>query len=377
MSLLPIVSIAIALLAIAILLLRFRTDHKHQRLSEQITNEMPSGFITVNRTGQIIGHNRASERIFERKVLSHKLRDMVLESEELQKLLDRCLSAGEIFTRVEFNVPIAPHHDKRIGINLSPITTEQGRIEGAICLLSDLTEIVELQQQVKLKENFAVLGEMSSGIAHEFKNSIATILGYAQLSVGETSVEVLQNYAREIQKESRSMSTMFTDFLNFARPVDPSIVDVEVRELLQSVIADVRNSRPGPYKVIFDSSQTASLPCDATLVRQLFMNLLLNAVEAVGDVSSGEGRISVGLEKIRERDSGSIRIVIEDNGAGIPVHELTKIFYPFFTTKSHGTGLGLSLVQKIVLAHNGRIEAQNADPHGARFVVTFPLQDAL
>src|SRR5437870_12080742 len=95
--------------------------------------------------------------------------------------------------------------------------------EGAICLLSDLTEIVEQQNQVKLKENFAALGEMSAGIAHEFKNSIATILGYAQLSTGEANVEVLQGYAREIQKESRSMSTMVTDFLNFARPVNPSI----------------------------------------------------------------------------------------------------------------------------------------------------------
>src|SRR6266446_3978544 len=102
------------------------------------------------------------------------------------------------------------------------------------------------------------------------------------------------------------------------------------------------------------------------------MNFLLNVVEVVGDVSSGEGRISVGLEKVHERDSGSIRIVIEDNGAGIPVHELTKIFYPFFTTKSHGTGLGLSLVQKIVLAHNGRVDVQCTEGKGARFTAIFP-----
>jgi PAS domain S-box-containing protein len=365
-------SVAIALIAISIVLLRFRSDYKHRRLNDQITNEMPSGVVTVNRQGRIIGHNRASERIFEGRLTSTVLRELVSESERLQNLLDRCINAGEVFTRVEFHVEIAPHHEKRIGINLSPITNEKGGVEGAICLLSDLTEIVDLQNQIKLKENFAALGEMSAGIAHEFKNSIATVLGYAQLSNRESSVEVLHNYAKEIEKESQSMSTIVTDFLNFARPVNPSILEVDLDALLQSVIGDVRNSRPGNYELIRTSQVRAIAGCDATLVRQMFLNLLLNAIEAATETREAKGRITVAMEKISERDSQSVRIVIEDNGPGIPVHDLTKIFYPFFTTKPRGTGLGLSLVQKIVMAHNGRIEAQNAEPHGARFLVTLP-----
>jgi signal transduction histidine kinase len=365
-------SVAIALIAISIVLLRFRSDYKHRRLNDQITNEMPSGVITVNRQGLIIGHNRASERIFEGRLSSTVLRDMVSESERLQSLLDRCINAGDVFTRVEFHVLIAPQHEKRIGINLSPITNEKGEVEGAICLLSDLTEIVDLQNQIKLKENFAALGEMSAGIAHEFKNSIATVLGYAQLSSGETSVEVLHTYAKEIEKESQSMSTIVTDFLNFARPVNPSILDVDLDALLESVIVDVGNSRPGDYELIRTSRVRAIVGCDATLVRQVFLNLLLNAIEAATETPGVKGRITVAMEKNAERDSHGVRIVIEDNGPGIPVRELAKIFYPFFTTKSRGTGLGLSLVQKIVMAHNGRIEAQNVEPHGARFLVTLP-----
>jgi len=365
-------SVAIALIAISIVLLRFRSDYKHRRLHDQITNEMPSGVVTVNRHGLIIGHNRASERIFEGRLTNAVLRELVSESERLQNLLDRCINAGEVFTRVEFHVPIAPQHQKRIGINLSPVTNEKGGVEGAICLLSDLTEIVDLQNQIKLKENFAALGEMSAGIAHEFKNSIATVLGYAQLSSGETNVEVLHNYAKEIEKESQSMSTIVTDFLNFARPVNPSILEVDLDALLESVIGDVRHSRPGNYELIQTSRIPARAGCDATLVRQLFLNLLLNAIEAATDTPEAKGRVTVAMENISERDSRSVRIVIEDNGPGIPVHDLTKIFYPFFTTKPRGTGLGLSLVQKIVMAHNGRIEAQNAEPHGARFLVTLP-----
>jgi PAS domain S-box-containing protein len=372
MSALAQFSIAIALIAISIVLLRFRSDYKHRRLHDQITNEMPSGVITVDRRGSILHFNRASERIFEGRLSSTVLRELVSESERLQHLLDRCINAGEVFTRVEFHVPIAPQHEKRIGINLSPVTNEKGGVEGAICLLSDLTEIVDLQNQIKLKENFAALGEMSAGIAHEFKNSIATVMGYAQLSSGESSVEVLHNYAKEIEKESQSMATIVTDFLNFARPVSPSILEVDLDALLESVIGDVRNSRPGNYDLTRTSRVRAIVGCDATLVRQLFLNLMLNAIEATAETPELPARIIVAMESMSEREARSIRVVIEDNGPGIPVHDLTRIFYPFFTTKQRGTGLGLSLVQKIVMAHNGRIEAQNAEPHGARFIVTLP-----
>src|ERR1043166_1067444 len=178
-------------------------------LKERITAQMPSGLIMVDCDGLIVAHNPASDRIFEGTLAkSSRLRDHVRESQVLQDLLDRCLNSGEVFTRIEFNAPIGPHVDKRIGINLSPITDSAGNIEGAICLLSDLTEIVELHNRIKLKENFAALGEMSAGIAHEFKNSVATIVGYAQLSTSETDVETLRGYAREVHKESQALSVM-------------------------------------------------------------------------------------------------------------------------------------------------------------------------
>src|SRR5437762_7754709 len=243
-------------------------------LSEHITGKMPSGLIMIDREGRIVGHNPASERIFEGTLArSSRLRDLVRESQALQELLDRCMNSGEVFTRMEFNALIRPDVDKRIGINLSPVTNATGAIEGAICLLSDLTEIVELHNRIKLKENFAVLGEMSAGIAHEFKNSIATIIGYAQMSTSEADVPTLQNYAREIHKESRALSSMVTEFLNFARPVTASINEVDLTELLENTIADLKNLRPGPYDVHLKASGSAVVPCDPTLMRQSFLNL--------------------------------------------------------------------------------------------------------
>jgi signal transduction histidine kinase len=333
-------------------------------LSEHITAKMPSGIIVVDRDGKIVGHNPASERIFEGSLArSSLLRDLVREPQALQELLDRCLRYGEIFTRVEFDAPIRPNVDKRIGINLSPITSDHGEIQGAICLLSDLTDIVELHNRMKLREHFAALGEMSAGIAHEFKNSLATIIGYAQLSATEGDVTSLQSYAKEVHKESLALSHMVTDFLNFARPVMTSINEVDLSELLENTVGDVKNLRPGNYEVRFKSEGPAVAPCDATLMRQSLLNLLINAVEALGQ----NGIIDAQIDK----DSRSVRIVIQDNGHGIVEEVQKKIFIPFFTTKPHGTGLGLSLVQKIVLAHNGRIEV-HSNPQGTRFTVTLP-----
>ena len=335
-------------------------------LSDHITSRMPSGLIVVDRDGNIVAHNPASESIFEGSLgRSSRFCDLVRESQALQDLVDRCLNSGEVFTRVEFNAPIRTDVDKRIGINLSPITSETGTIEGAICLLSDLTEIVELHNRIKLKENFAALGEMSAGIAHEFKNSLATIVGYAQMSTTETDVATLQGYAREIHKESQALSHMVTDFLNFARPVMASIDEVDLAELLSNTIADLKNLRPGNYDVRFNSSGKVVVPCDPTLMRQSFLNLLINAAEAL----DRNGVIQVSVDALKGR---AVRIVIQDNGHGMPEDVAGKVFIPFFTTKPHGTGLGLALVQKIVLAHNGRIELRSAPGKGTKFTVTLP-----
>ncbi len=339
--------------------------------SQYVADKMPSGLMILNREGRIIGHNPASDRIFEETdITSRLLPELVRESQTLEELLDRCLNAGEVFSRIEFNVPMRSGFDKHIGINLSPILSPGGQIEGAISLLSDLTEIVELQNQIKLKENFSALGEMSAGIAHEFKNSIATILGYAQMSKVETDVDTLQSYAKEIHKESQALSNMITDFLNFARPVMASIYEVDLVELLKTVIGDVKNLRPGDYDVQFAASGDALVPCDATLIRQSFLNLLINATEAL----DGKGTVSVLVDAPQDRDH--IRVIVEDNGRGIPSHLISKIFFPFFTTKTQGTGLGLALVQKILVAHNGRIEVQSTEGKGTRFTVTLPKENA-
>src|SRR4029077_14102515 len=153
-----------------------------ERLSEEVTRNMPAGLLVVNATGIISSSNPAGEQVLGIRGLGFRRYSEALgASSELTKLIADCLATGKIFRREEVQ-HIPPAGDTRhLGVTISPIRREAGKISGAICLLSDLTELAGLQQRMQLKENLAALGELSAGIAHEFKNALATISGYAQL----------------------------------------------------------------------------------------------------------------------------------------------------------------------------------------------------
>lgn len=362
---------ALVLVGIAWLLVVYRRAQSRQRLlSEYITNNMPSGLVTVDADGFITGHNPASQNIYGYELSTGRpLADLVVESSRFASVLERCLGRGETFTRLEFNVPEPSGALKRIGVNLSPITSPSNQIDGAICLFSDLTEIVKLQEQIRLQENYAALGEMSAGIAHEFKNSLATISGYAQMLAKESDPDSVRSYASEGERETRSLATIVTDFLNFARPVDTTLQSIDLAELLREAVGELENLRPGEYTVSVEAPDSIVLRCDATLLKQAVMNVLINAVEAL----ESSGTVAVALERVRGGKTIAVRV--EDNGRGIEGDVFPKVFIPFFTTKTDGTGLGLPLVQKIVLAHGGRIEFERLD-HGTRVSLLLPASRA-
>src|SRR6266851_7363318 len=159
-----------------------------ERLSEEVTRNMPAGLLVVNATGIISSSNPAAEQVLGIRGLAFRRYSEALgASSDMTKLIAECLSNGKIFRREEVE-HIPPAGDTRhLGVTISPIRRGEGKISGAICLLTDLTELAALQQRMQLKENLAALGELSAGIAHEFKNALATISGYAQMIRSESS----------------------------------------------------------------------------------------------------------------------------------------------------------------------------------------------
>src|SRR5271155_5558440 len=170
-----------------------------ERLSEEVTRNMPAGLLVVNSTGIISSANPAAEHVLGIRGLGFRRYSEALdEDSELTALVAECLRTGKIFRREEVKHFSPGGEARRLGDTISPIRRDEGKINGAICLLTDLPELAALQQQVQLKENLAALGELSAGIAHEFKNALATISGYAQLIRGEMPEGDAHDYAEHI-----------------------------------------------------------------------------------------------------------------------------------------------------------------------------------
>jgi PAS domain S-box-containing protein len=341
-----------------------------ERLSEEVTRNMPAGLVVVNATGIISSSNPAAEQVLGIRGLGFRRYSEALGLDSgLTKLVTECLETGRIFRREEVE-HVPPAGDTRhLGVTISPIRRGEGKINGAICLLTDLTELTALQQRMQLKENLAALGELSAGIAHEFKNALATISGYAQL-IPESSPNEAADYAKKIVGQTRNITHMVAEFLKYARPLEIPEERVELEDVVERAVAEVAQAMP--QVTIQRNGNFGEVAGDEGLLRQALLNLARNAAEACAEAEGG-GRVTLRGEMIEGEEAGWQRIVVSDNGPGIAPAALPKLFRPFFTTKSNGTGLGLAVVQKIVVQHGGQVEVRNCTKGGAEFIVTLPL----
>jgi len=342
-----------------------------ERLSEEVTRNMPAGLLVVNATGIISTSNPAAEQVLGIRGLGFRRYSEALgASSDMTKLIAECLTTGKIFRREEVE-HIPPAGDTRhLGVTISPIRRGEGKISGAICLLTDLTELAALQQRMQLKENLAALGELSAGIAHEFKNALATISGYAQMIRSESTETEALDYAERILEQTRNITHVVTEFLKYARPLEIPDERVPLQAMVERVVSEVGEALP-QVKIVWEGT-FGDTGGDEGLLRQALLNLARNAAEACA-ITEGGGRVVVHGEIVQSDETEFQRISVCDNGPGIPPNVLPKLFRPFFTTKAKGTGLGLAVVQKIVVQHGGQAEVRNRPEGGAEFIVTLPL----
>lgn len=277
------------------------------------------------------------------------------------KAIEVSARQGRAFRRLEADYRAPDGIQRVLGITISPVKGTSPENQGAAVLVSDLTEITHLARQVRLRENMASLGEMSAGIAHEFKNSLATISGYSQMLCAEAPPGSSEaEFASKIATETSSLARIVNDFLNFARPQGFAKEPVDVGALIDDCAQECQ--------VMLEKKPPAAacvVQGDPTALRQVFSNLLRNSSEAVTEGQAAKVLLDITLE------SESYRLRLQDNGAGIPAEVLPRIFVPFFTTKTSGTGLGLALVHRIVTEHGGTIQV-SSHPSGTTFTLTLP-----
>jgi len=342
-----------------------------ERLSEEVTRNMPAGLVVVNAQSIITSANPAAEQTLGHRGLNFRRASEALgERSDLSRLIGECLTTGKIFRREQIEHRDAAGDIRQLGVTISPIRKGTDDVSGAICLLTDLTELASLQKQMQLKENLAALGELSAGIAHEFKNALATISGYAQLIQSEDPGPEVADNADKILEQTRNITHVVTEFLRYARPLDISHEQVALNSIIERAVAEV--SEAFPLVRLRAEGAFGEVAGDDGLIRQALLNLTRNAAEACSTAPNG-GKVILRGENLQRDGHPFQRITVFDNGPGIPRDVQTKLFRPFFTTKPNGTGLGLAVVQKIVLQHGGQIEANNRPEGGAAFTVTLPL----
>ena len=340
-----------------------------EQLSEQIVESLTAGLLVVDATGRVKILNPAGHRMLEIDVepAAADYRELLAGVPPLRDVIAECLTTRRPIVRrsVQTSGRMRSSH---FGVTVSPLG-ESGE-HGAICLFSDLTNVVELEEQLRLKEALARLGELTAGIAHEFRNGLATIHGYSRLLTPDALPPAYRPYVEGIRQEAEALGQVVTNFLNFARPEKPLFVPVALAPLARRAGDDLRHELPGATSIEV-TGEFGGIQGDEVLLRQMFGNLVRNAAEACEGAGIEPAIAIVGRI---DRARGTCSIAVADNGPGIPEADRHRVFQPFFTTRTRGTGLGLALVQKIVVIHNGRVAVGTSPAGGASIEVTFPIE---
>lgn len=342
-----------------------------ERLSSEIIASMTSGLLVVGVQGEVRILNPAGRRMLGLPDADwHRhYRDVLSIAGPLADVIQESMAGAHPIVRRTLEMK-APGGAKHLGVTVSPIRDGKKELMGVICLFTDLSAVVELEDQLRLKDSLARLGELTAGLAHEFRNGLATIHGYSRLFDLDKLPQEFRPYVEGIRGEADALGAIVTNFLNFARPTELTLAPVDMQSVAERAADDIRQETRARHGEVAVRGEYGSVMGDEVLLRQAISNLCRNALEACA-----EGRVppQIVVEGTIDPGPSQLRLTVADNGPGIDPALGDRIFRPFFTTRARGTGLGLALVQKIIVTHNGKVSAGRNPQGGATFLITLPL----
>lgn len=344
-----------------------------EKFSERIVASLPSGLIAFDAGGLSMVINTPGRTLLgvDGRALGESYETLLANHAQLAEMVGDCLKHGTLYRRSEVETRTSDGRLRRLGATIAPIELPPDRgPRGALCLLTDITEVTELREQLALKNNLESLGEMSAGLAHEFKNAIATLQGYAQLLQSLELNDKAQVAAASLLNEVRNLATMVTAFLNFARPQPLQLEDTDLHGLIADCAAELRPLfEELRVELGFHEGEPFTVRADERMLRSGLLNLIRNACESI---PAEKAERSVVVRTTKDGDFASIEV--RDSGTGISPAQLQKIFIPFFTTKPKGHGIGLALTYRVITEHGGTLTAGNVSAGGgAVFTIKIPL----
>lgn len=328
--------------------------------NENILQSVPSGVVTVDTSLTIKSINQAAEHILgiDAKESVNRCFSDVFNEPVITLIKDDKVRAG-----CEYPYVTCDGRHIWLGLATSHLKNAVDETIGSILVMTDLTDIKALQRQVELKQRLSQLGEMSAGISHELRNSMSVITGYAKLLSRQVE-EKNMSAANSIMAEIADMDIIITELLNFARPSVLNVSVIDLNKIIKETVSAVAGNNKY-VRLLIEVEGELQINADEVLFRQAFNNLFMNAVQSMPD----GGDLEISSSSAGERAV----ILIKDTGDGIPESLRDKIFLPFFTTKEKGFGLGLALVQKIIVSHSGNIDVESSEGKGTTFIINLPL----
>jgi len=351
---------------------------KLEALNDWIIRSMTSGLISLDGQDRIILFNPAAENMFGVKA-EHVIGKGITETLPfLKDFLDK-KDEGKRYNNRKHGVidlEYGGNEGKKSYLRflISPLRIPEGDQKGQILFFQDITEMRQIEQEMKKVEGLALTGELAAGIAHEIRNPMASISGSIQiLKDGLERNDDNRRLMNIILREINRLNNLVNDFLLFARPKPADLREMDLNQLINESIELFKNSAKWNNRIGVRCALkgTITLASDPEQIQQVLWNILLNAADAMPE--GGEIHINAAEEDSNSEVFGSwkkiVKITIRDSGKGFSENALSNIFTPFYTTKEGGSGLGLAIVNRIIGGLKGRVFGMNHPDGGAEITI--------
>ncbi|MFN0119602.1 MAG: two-component system sensor histidine kinase NtrB [Blastocatellia bacterium] len=329
--------------------------------SERVIASISSGLMTLDLTHHIISFNRAAEEITgytAQEVVGQPLRMLIPDAIELFQSHGHDAHHASHLSRLTVGCRTKSGKVIEIGLSASPMTSTTGEVTGFVLPFQDLTEVMELEREIRMQDRLAALGRVAAAIAHEIRNPLASMRGAVQVLGSEIALSDEQAQLMNIVlRESDRLDRIISDFLTYARPRRPEPSLMDLNEVLDETLTllgfSTEVDRERHRLRAMPAPQPALVYADAGQIRQVFWNLARNAVSAMPD--GGSLLIEIHCLARGSSEAEQLEVVFRDTGVGMSDEQMERVFEPFSSFSSGGTGLGMSIVYQILHEHQGRI----------------------
>lgn len=348
--------------------------NRMKQFQREILDNMSGGFLITDDRGLVIAINKAGCAVLglvEGNVAGRHVDGILRAASGAECPVTTALRLSKDFSSYEFHAQTGPDETKLLGLTTNRIRNTAGHVTGMIASFTDLTEMARMRQEVQRQDRLAAVGELSAALAHEIRNPVTAIrTAMDEVCQSLDNHALAERLAKIAVRESDHLNEIVSGFLDFARDPGRRHVPIDLRQLLIELHEQLQRRYQHDADLTLQLDLGGGAPVvvgDRTQLRQVFVNLAQNGVEAMG----GRGILRISLTG-QGADRGPIEVRVEDQGPGIAPDKVARIFEPFYTDKETGVGMGLAICMRLITAHDGTLQVASRTGGGTAMIVRLP-----